>query len=95
MEQLQGMKIQMEEAKKRLEVTFVEGSSPQDKVKVKMNGNKKVISVSILNDLDSLDKEELEDYITLAVQNAIDKAEAVHEKEMKGAAGSLLPGMGL
>lgn len=95
MEQLQQMQIQMEVARKKLDQTFVEGISPQEKVKVKMNGNRKVISVSILNDLDTFDKEELEDYITLAVQSALDKAESVHEKEMKGAAGSMLPGMGV
>jgi len=94
MEQMQQMKVMMEEAKNRLDQTFVEGSSPQDQVKVKMNGNRKVISITIQNDLNSLDKEELEDYIALAMQNALDKAEVVHEKEMKGAAGSLIPGMG-
>lgn len=94
MEQMKQMKMMMEEAKNRLDQTFVEGTSPQEKVKVKMNGNRKVISVSIQNDLDSLDKEELEDYIALAMQNALDKAEVVHEREMKGVAGSLIPGMG-
>lgn len=94
MEQMKQMKVMMEEAKNRLDQTFVEGVSPQNQVKVKMNGNRKVISVSIQNDLDSFDKEELEDYITLAMQNALDKAEVVHEREMKGAAGSLIPGMG-
>jgi DNA-binding YbaB/EbfC family protein len=93
MEQMQQMKAMMEEAKNRLDQTFVEGTSPQDKVKVKMNGNRKVISVSIQNDLDSYDKEELEDYLTLAIQNALDNAELVHDHEMKGAAGSLIPGM--
>jgi DNA-binding YbaB/EbfC family protein len=94
MEQIQQMQVQMEVAKKKLDQTFVEGVSPQEKVKVKMNGNRKIISISILNDFVSFDKEELEDYITLAVQNALDKAEAIHEKELKGVAGSMLPGMG-
>lgn len=94
MEQMKQMKVMMEEAKIRLDHTFVEGNSPQEKVKVKMNGNRKVISVTIQNDLVSLDKEELEDYIVIALQNALDKAEVVHEREMKGAAGSLIPGMG-
>jgi DNA-binding protein YbaB len=93
MEQMKQMKVMMEEAKIRLDHTFVEGTSPQEKVKVKMNGNRKVISITIQNDLDSIEKEELEDHVALAVQNALEKAEVVHEREMKGAAGSIIPGM--
>lgn len=95
MEKLQQMQVQMEVSKKKLDQIIVEGISPQDKVIVKMNGNRKIVSVSIKGELNSLEREELEDYLVLAVQNALDKAEIVNEKEMKGAAGSMLPGMGL
>jgi DNA-binding protein YbaB len=41
------------------------------------------------------DKEELEDLIIIATNNALDQAEKVYEAEMQGAAMGLMPGMGL
>lgn len=93
MEKLQQMQVQMEESRKKLDGIIVEGISPDQKVKVKANGNRKIIAVELSADFDKTDKEELEDYLIIAVQNALEKAEQVYEKEMKGAAGSLMPGM--
>lgn len=95
MEKLQQMQVQMEESKKKLDGTIVEGISPNQKVRAKVNGNRKIKAIELSEDFAKLEKEELEDYLMIALQDALDKAEQIHEKEMKGAAGSLMPGMGL
>jgi len=95
MEKLQQMKQKVEESKKRLDTVFVDGIAPGGKVKVTMSGNRKVKSISIDDALLHGDKEELEDLIIIATNNALDQAEKVYEAEMQGAAMGLMPGMGL
>ncbi|MEQ9187650.1 MAG: YbaB/EbfC family nucleoid-associated protein [Cryomorphaceae bacterium] len=94
MKKLQAAKAEMDKIKARLETITVEGQSPQGKVKVTCNGNR-VIKGTVVVDEDLLaDKEMLEDYIVLATNDALEKAEKVNETEMKSAAGAMMPGLG-
>lgn len=83
---------QVEQVKQRLDSITVQGDSANGKVKVIATGNKKIVDVKVADDLLS-DKEELEDYLVIAINNALKSAENVHDTEMQSVARGILPGM--
>jgi nucleoid-associated protein EbfC len=91
MEQLQMMKLRMEELKEKLEMMTVTAESAGGDIKVTANGNKKIKSVKISPELQFSDPEELEEQLCVAINRAIEKAEQLHENEMKGVANGMLP----
>lgn len=85
----------MDEIKSRLDNVQVTGISPNEMVKVVMNGNKKVTDVHINESFHKVaDIEELQDYLVMAFNHALAQADQVNETEMRAAAGSMLPGFG-
>lgn len=92
MKKLQEMQQKVEETKARLDTILVDGEAA-GKVKVTLTGNRGVKSVSIAPELSELDKEELEDLLIIALNQALEKAEKVNESEMKAASAGLIPGM--
>ena len=93
MKKLQEMQQKVEETKARLDTITVEGKASNGKVTVIMNGNRKVNSISINEKLGGFDKEELEDLLIIATNDALEKAESVNESEMKAASAGMIPGM--
>lgn len=85
-------KAEVERVKQRLDTITVQGDSGNGKVKIVATGNKKIVDVKIADDL-LTDKEELEDYLVIAINNAIKSAENVHDSEMQSVAKGILPGM--
>ena len=84
----------MEEIKSRLDTISVDGEAGAGAVKVVMNGNRKLLSISIDEKLlNAAAKEELQDYIEIAVNLASEKAQKVSESEMKAAGTGLLPNL--
>lgn len=94
MKKLQEAQAKMKESKDRLETITVEGTSPQGMVKVVANGNRVIKGITFVNDELLQDKDQLEDYVIMAVNNALEKAEQVNEAEMKNAASGMMPGLG-
>ena len=94
MKKLKEAQQKMQEIKDRLDAITVEGSSPGGKIKVTANGNRKVKGITFADNDITSDPEQLEDYLIMAVNDAIEKAERVNEAEMKSAAGSMMPGLG-
>ena len=94
MKKLQQAQEEMKKIKARLDTISVEGSSPEGKIKVSITGNRKIKGLTFADDSILTDKEQLEDYIVLAVNDAIEKADKINETEMKSAAGAMMPGMG-
>lgn len=95
MKKMKKMQKEMEEAQVKLNETEFEGSANNDLVKVVMNGEKHVQSVSIKEEIvDPDDTEMIEDLVLIAVNDAIEKVDAETEKVMgkytKGLGG--LPG---
>jgi len=85
----------MEEAQKveaELEVARVEGQSGGGLVKVVATGKAEIVSIKIAREVvDPEDIESLEDLVTLAVREAVDKANSIREERLK----SVMPaGMG-
>ena len=93
MKKLQEMQQKVAETKARLDTITVEGKASNGKVSVIMTGNRKVNSISINEKLAGFDKEELEDLLIIATNDALEKAESVNESEMKAASAGMLPGM--
>lgn len=84
-----------EEIKNRLSTITVEGEAASGDVKVVMDGNKKVKDVIITAGLLFPEKkEELEDYLVIAFERALENAEAVSATEMKQLMGAMMPGLG-
>lgn len=83
---------QMESAKKSLNDKFVTAEVENGLVKVKANGNKKIVDISIDDELLS-DKDALQDLVQTAVNKAIEKAETLFDTEMQKVAGGMLPNL--
>lgn len=90
MEQLQGAQKHVEEAKERLNAVLVEGTSGNGLVNVTVTANREVKKIDI-NENVLEDKEAVEDYLILALNNALQKADAINEQEMAAAAKKGLP----
>lgn len=89
------MKQKMEEMKQRLDQISVTGNSPGSDIVVQINGNKKLVGITVSAELASRgDAEEIADLMLIAFQRAMEQAESVNESEMRAAAGNLLPGLG-
>ena len=87
MKQVQQMQEQMQQ---RMAELRVEGSAGGGMVKVTMNGNKEVLSVSIDKEaVDPNDVEMLQDLVVAAVNEAARKV----DEEMQGQLGAMTGGM--
>jgi len=94
MKKLQEAQKQMKQIKERLDTISVTGSSPEGKIEATATGNRRVTDIKILDESLLNDKEQLEDYLVMALNDVLSKAETVNESEMKAAAGSMMPGLG-
>lgn len=84
-----------EEIKQRLAGVTVQGQAASGDVTITMDGNKKVKDVNIETALLLPErKEELQDYLSLAIEDAINKADMVSANEMKSLMGGMMPGLG-
>lgn len=92
-EKLGDMKKIQEEAQQRLEKLTVEGEAGGNLVIVELNGNRKMTKLTLNTDLSRMDKEDLEDLLTVAFNRALEKAEVANQSDMQNAAKGLFPGM--
>lgn len=95
MAKLQEMQQKTEEVKKRLDTITLEEKSPDGNVTVVMTGNREVKDISIAQELQQGDPEELQDMLVLAMNKAIASATKVNEAEMSSVAMGMLPNMGM
>ena len=87
----QEMQKKMADVQSEIDSMEVEGSSGGGMVKTVVNGKKRILSLNIDPDILSEDKEMLEDLILVAINQAIDKIEAISKEKM----GSLTGGMNI
>ena len=69
---------------------MVDGESGNGKVKVTVTANREVRNIAINDEL-LKDSDELEDYLVIALNNALEKANEIHEAEMAAAAKGGMP----
>ncbi|GEC71397.1 hypothetical protein SAMN05443543_10555 [Flavobacterium flevense] len=85
----------IEETKKRLDTVLVDEQSTDGLLKVTITANRKIKSITIADELLE-DKEQLEDYMILVMNKAIEKATKVNEAELDAVAKMdmpMIPGM--
>ncbi len=76
--------------KKRLDTVLVDENSTDNKLKVTLTANRQIKAISIDPSLLN-DAEELEDYLILTLNKAIEKATNINETEMTVAAKDGMP----
>jgi DNA-binding YbaB/EbfC family protein len=80
----------VEETKLRLNNVYVEEKSNDEKVAVVLSANREIKSIAIDDSLLE-DKEQLEDYLVLTLNKAIEKATSVQEAELAAVAKEGMP----
>ena len=71
----------IEDTKKRLDTVFIDEQSSDGLLKVTVTANNKIKSIAI-DDTLLEDKDQLEDYLILVINKAIEKASAVNQGEL-------------
>ena len=90
MAKLKEAQAKIEETKSRLNTIFVDGESGNGKVVVTATANREIKNIAIDDEL-LKDVEELEDYLIIALNDAIKKANTINEAEMAAAAKDGMP----
>ncbi len=89
MDKLKQAQQKVEETKLRLNTVLIDEEVPE-KLKITITANREIKSIhvdpSLLEDV-----EELEDYLVIALNNAIQKASAINDQEMAAAAKDGMP----
>lgn len=80
----------VEDTKKRLDTVFVDEQSADGLLKVTLSANRKIKSIEVDDSLLE-DKEQLEDYLVLTLNKAIEKATSVNEAELGAVAKEGMP----
>ncbi len=80
----------VEETKKRLDSVLIDETSHDNKLKVTLTANRTIKSIDIDDELFN-DKEQLEDYLILTLNKAIEKATKINEAELAAAAKDGMP----
>ncbi len=80
----------VEETKKRLDSVLIDESSNDNKIQVTITANRTIRNIYIQDDLLN-DKEQLEDYLILTINKAIDRATQVNEAEIAAVAKDGMP----
>jgi len=83
-------KKNVEEARKRLDNVLIDAEAGDGMVKVTVTGNRMLKNLSIADEA-MQDKEMLEDYLSIALNKALEKAGKIQEDELKKAAAEAMP----
>jgi len=90
MAKLKEAQAKIEETKIRLNTVMVDGESGNGDVIVTITANREIKNIAIDDEL-LKDKEALEDFLIIALNKAIEKANHINETEMAAAAKDGLP----
>lgn len=90
MDKLKEAQKKVEETKKRLDTVLIDEQSTDGKIKVTLTANREIKSLEISDELLE-DKEELEDYLIITINKAIEKATSVNEAELSAVAKEGMP----
>lgn len=80
----------VEETKKRLDTVLIDEKSSDNKLRITLTANRTIKSIAIDESLFE-DKEQLEDYLILTLNKAIEKATSVNEAELAAVAKEGMP----
>lgn len=86
---MQDLKAKAEESKAKLGQQIITEESGGGLIRVSMNGNRMLTNLEINTDLNSIDKDDLEDLLSVAIKRTLEKIESLQEQEMISSAQSL------
>ncbi len=89
MGKLKDAQKRIEETKKRLDTILIDETAASGQIKVTVSANKQVKSITISEKLS--EKEEIEDYLIIALNKALSKANNISEAELAAAAKDGMP----
>ncbi|MBP8792801.1 MAG: YbaB/EbfC family nucleoid-associated protein [Lutibacter sp.] len=89
MAKLKEAQLKIEETKKRLNTVLIDGEAGNGAVKVTVTANRLVKNIAISEDL--TDTEEIEDFLVIALNKALEKANTINEAELAAAAKDGMP----
>ena len=93
---IQEMQSKMQEAQDKLKDLEVEAEAGGGMVKVKANGQRQILSITVDKDaIDPSDKEMLEDLIVAGVNKALEKADDISKEHMQSMYKGMMPGGGI
>lgn len=90
MGKLQEAQKKVEETKQRLNTVLIDEQSTDGLLKVTVTANRQIRVLEISDDLLE-DKEQLEDYLIMILNKALEKAGTIHEAELAAAAKDGMP----
>lgn len=76
--------------KKRMDTVMIDEKSSDNLLRVTLTANREIKSITIADEL-MQDREQLEDYLIITLNKAIEKATAVHESEIGAVAKEGMP----
>lgn len=90
MGKLQEAKAKAQETKERLKTVLIDENSPDNLLKITVTANGRIKDIAIDDSLLE-DNEQLEDYLILTLNKALEKAQNIHDTEMATAAKAGMP----
>ncbi len=90
LEQMAKMKAATDKGMERLPDLEVDGSAGNGLVRIKMDGNFKIKQFQLACDHKIMELEELEDFISIALNDVVSKVNLLREKELGASITSLL-----
>lgn len=90
MGKIQDAQKKVEETKQRLNTVLIDEQSSDGLLKITVTANRQIKSISINEEL-MQDNEQLEDYLILTLNKALEKAGAINEAELAAAAKDGMP----
>jgi len=90
MEKLKEAKVKAEETKERLKTVLIDEQSSDKLLKVTATASGRIKEIAIEDSLLE-DKEQLEDYLILTLNKALEKAQNIHDTEMAAVAQEGMP----
>lgn len=90
MDKLKQAQLKVEETKKRLNTVLIDEANTAGSIKVTVTANREIKAISIQENLLN-DVEELEDYLIVTINKALQRAGEIQEQEMAMAARSGMP----
>lgn len=90
MEKLKQTQQKVEETKQRLNTVLIDENGADNKIKITVTANREIKAIKIDNALLN-DTEELEDYLIITLNKALQRASEINEHEMAMAAKNGIP----
>ena len=91
LEQLKVLKGATDSGMSKLSQIVVAGNAGNGLVRLKLDGNYKLKEFHIATELHMMEKDDLEDYLAIALEDANDQVTALREKELMSSLMNLVP----